>query len=193
MTALCSIWPLSSQHKNCHSDEPDKPIRAAISRSNPRAIALPWPSRAFWQAIASCSIRAVSLSWDSSPSPQTMPRSRARFHRIRSALVVAMNLPSQAVTVTKYKTATETQSILAKPIYPQKQPRQGPKFALQRTQWVWWIVPLPPIARKAICVPAMPFNGDGTAQHPKECPLATPSACRARICFQSRRPSRSTP
>ena len=60
-----------------------------------------------------------------------------------------MNLPSQAVTVTKYKTATETQSILAKPIYPQKQPRQGPKFALQRTQWVWWIVPPTPNRQKS--------------------------------------------
>ncbi|WP_325800829.1 hypothetical protein [Acidithiobacillus ferriphilus] len=64
-------------------------------------------ARAFWQAIASCSISAVSLSWDSSPSPQTMPRSRARFHRIRSALVVAMNPPSQAVTVAVHKTDTD--------------------------------------------------------------------------------------
>ena len=93
-------------------------------------------ARAFWQAIASCSISAVSLSWDSSPSPQTMPRSRARFHRIRSALVVAMNLPSHAVTVTKHKTASDLPSIQAKHIHPRQQPRQGPKFALQRTQWV---------------------------------------------------------
>ena len=31
--------------------------------------------------------------------------------------------------------------------------------------------------------PQCPFNHDGTAQTPKECPLATPSACRARMAF----------
>ena len=75
----CVLWVSAQKHRRywrraqcgClrarHSDLPDKPIRAAISRSRPRAMALPSSLRAFWQAIASCSIRAVSLSWDSSP------------------------------------------------------------------------------------------------------------------------------
>ena len=34
--------------------------------------------------------------------------------------------------------------------------QEGPKFALQRTQMGWWMVPLPPSARNAMYAPAMP-------------------------------------
>ena len=45
-------------------------------------------------------------------------------------------------------------------------------------------VPVPPIARKAICAPVWQIQVVMTApRSEKECPLATPSACRAQIAF----------